>query len=265
MKLLTLVILTSFLVFLGCDNSSDNGSGEPIVSGKSVNDSPTPYPVSEAQRIQNVDRLLELRKEILALEGNLIAPATEDLAAYDSFLKNENTGMARLFPRNSQNEKRPLLVNGGGSYFSFKLQTNQYGQGNDVSYETNSKPQFSIGFAGVDYGFLGDLGKIDIREVNDSHPALVFAGNHNSPNGQKEPAWREQQRKWTVGEANNGVQFKDQVDAVVGNTYVVRSVIESNYDIVAVFQVVRRDDTDGSLVIAWRLVNDFVVPELDRN
>ncbi|MBX9768378.1 MAG: hypothetical protein K2X47_13975 [Bdellovibrionales bacterium] len=48
-------------------------------------------------------------------------------------------------------------------------------------------------------------------------------------------------------------------------SYVVRSVNESGYDIVAVFQVVRRDPTDGSLVIAWRLIKELDKPVLKRD
>lgn len=68
-----------------------------------------------------------------------------------------------------------------------------------------------------------------------------------------------------TGVVNGGVLFKYRSEAVVGMSYVVRSVNESGYDIVAIFQVVRRDPTDGSLVLAWKLLKEFDKPILKRN
>jgi len=262
-----MTLLFAVLLAIGCDSSSDgNAENDPGLNKTSVNDSPNPYPVSEGERIESVNKLIEMRKEMLLLEGKLIAPATEDLDAYSDFLQEENTGMARLFPRNSDNERRPLLVRGSGAYYQFKGQTNEYGYGNDVEYSTTNGPVFSVGFAGVDYGFFGQLGKVDIRGIDSNNPAIAFAIDHQSPHNQPEPAWREQQRKWSVaGDVHNGVTFKDHTEAVVGMTYVVRSINENGYDIVAVFQVVRRDDTDDSLVLAWKIIQEFEKPVLERN
>lgn len=82
-------------------------------------------------------------------------------------------------------------------------------------------------------------------------------------NGQAEPAWRAEQRKWMdTGVVNGGVLFKDRTEAVVGMSYVVRSVNESDYDVVAVFEVVRRDPTDGSLIIVGSFSKNLINPFL---
>jgi hypothetical protein len=203
---------------------------------------------------------------MIALEGNLIAPAKEDEAQYADLLADTSAGLARLFPWESGNERKPLLVNGGGSYYQFKGRTNDYGYGSDVAYSTTNQPKFSVGFAGVDFGFFAQLGKTDIRQINQNNPSVAFAISYQSPNGQTEPAWRAEQRKWSdTGVVNGGVLFKDRTEAVVGMSYVVRSIDEGDYDIVAVFQVVRRDPTDGSLIIAWKLIKELDKPVLKRD
>lgn len=124
------------------NNSSDSRHNPDSIRVQSKEDSPTPYPVVDTDRTKAVDELIDLRKKIIALEGNLIAPAKEDLDNYSDFLKDQKTGLARLFPRahanGSANDRKPLLVNGGGSYYQFKGKTNEYGYGSDVEYSTTA-------------------------------------------------------------------------------------------------------------------------------
>lgn len=250
---------------VSCGNKSDSNPDAGAVQTRSIKDSPTPYPVADADRTKAIEELIVMRRQMLALEGNLIAPAKEDLDQYADLLQDPKSGLARLFPRNSSNERKPLLVSGGGSYYQFKNRSNEYGRGNDVEYSTTNTPQFSVGFAGVDFGFLAQLGTTEIRQINETIPAVAFALSYVSPNGQPEPVWRNEQRKWQVGITNEGMTFKDRTEAIVGMSYVVRSVNENGYDTVTVFQVIRRDPTDGSLIIAWKLLRELEKPVLKRN
>lgn len=259
-----LLLILSFLTGLaGCGRQSNSDENQESVRTRPLKDSPTPYTVADADRTRAVDELVELRREMLALEGMLIAPAQEDLDQYADFLKDPTTGLARLFPRGSGNERRPLLVNGGGAYYQFKGRTNEYGFGSDVEYSTRNSPRFSVGSA--DFGFFAQIGKFDIRRLDERNPVIGFALSYPSPNGRTKYAWRAERRKWSGGVANGGITFKDQTEAVVGMSYVIRSVNESYYDIVAIFQVVRRDPTDGSLIIAWKLLKEFDKPVLKRD
>lgn len=52
--------------------------------------------------------------------------------------------------------------------------------------------------------------------------------------------------------------------AQVGFTYVVRSVSEGKYDVVAAFQVIREDALDGSLIIAFKLIREFPIARVLR-
>jgi len=253
--------VTVFAVLIGCgsQNNSPNTNGGVLAT----QDSPNPYPVSETDRQAAVNQLVEKRKEMLDLEGKLIAPTKEDLAANADLLKDPNAGLARLFPRGSQ--QAPLLLNGGGAYYQFKGRTNAYGRGNDVEYNTTNGPTLSVGFAGVDYGFFAQLGKVDIKQVDEKNPIVAFAEKQPSMNNQLEPAWRSEQNRWVNGVTNAGITFQDRTPAIVGMSYVVRSIDEGGYDVVAVFQVLRRDTVDDSLIIGWKLLKELDKPELKRD
>ena len=264
-KFNTLLILSALMsLLIGCGSNSGSNQSPDNTRLQSMKDSPAPYPVADAERTKAVDELVEFRKKMLALEGKLIAPAQEDLNQYADFLKDSNAGIARVFPRDSGNERRPLLVNGEGAYYQFKGRTNEYGHGSDLEYSTTTSPTFSVGFAGVDFGFLAQVGQIDLRQVSDQNAAVQYALNYRSPNGEGEPSWRAEQRKWSSGMENGGISFRDRADAIVGMTYVVRSVNEGGYDIAVLFQVVRRDPTDGSLILAWKILKEFDKPILSR-
>lgn len=264
-KLICILLFSASLNALTACGNKSNSDETDAVQTQSLKDSPTPYSVSDSDRTAAVDELIEFRKKMLALEGKLIAPAIEDQTQYIDLLQDTRAGLARVFPRDSGNEKRPLLVYGQGAYFQFKGRTNEYGQGSDIEYSTTNFPQFSVGFAGVDFGFIAQLGKIDIRQIDESNSAVAYALTYVSPNGQHESAWRNEQRKWSSGITNDGVLFKNRTEAVVGMSYVVRSLNEGGYDVLAVFQVIRRDPTDGSLILAWKLLREFDKPVLNRN
>ena len=266
MKKLTMatILLASLTNLMGCANSNKENNANSQRAAY-LKDSPTPYSVSDAERTKSVDELVILRRKMFALEGKLIAPAQEDLDQYADFLKEPNTGIARLFPRDAGNERRPLLVNGEGAYYQFLAQSNEYGRGSDIEYSTQNSPEFSVGFAGADFGFFGQVGKFDIRQLNDRDPVVAFAMSYPSPSGQSEPFWRSEQRKWSSGIVNGAVTFSDRTQAVVGMSYVVRSVSERGYEVVVIFQVVRRDPTDASLILAWKLLKQLDKPVVGRN
>ena len=259
------VIMTAMIVasFVGCSKSTDTGNAGFMSPNSRKGDAPNPYPIAQADREAALARSAELKKELADVTNKLIAPSSEDVAAYADFLSAANTGLFRLFPRESSTMVSPYL-NGSGAYYQFKGRTNEYGYGDDIEYSTNNGPTFSVGFGGVDYGFFAQLGQIDIRTVTTANPAVGFALHSESLNNQSETRWRSEQQVWSNGRTANGILYKDRMDAVVGMTYVGRSVNESGYDIITVFQVIRRDPMDNSLVLAFKIIGELPVPKLAR-
>jgi hypothetical protein len=54
------------------------------------------------------------------------------------------------------------------------------------------------------------------------------------------------------------------VKAEVGATYLLRSINFERSDVLVALKVVRQD-TDGSVIIAWKLLQKYPVPKLPRN
>src|SRR3989442_11049171 len=59
------------------------------------------------------------RTELSALEKQFLAPSDEDWSAYAEFLKQPNTGLIRLLPREVYDKDSRLTIRGGGAFYSF--------------------------------------------------------------------------------------------------------------------------------------------------
>ncbi|MDQ3322347.1 MAG: hypothetical protein M3525_07945, partial [Acidobacteriota bacterium] len=72
----------------------------------------------------------------------------------------------------------------------------------------------------------------------------------------------EQRRAWNY-EANGAV-YKSNLPAVVGNTYVLRAISFGDADVLVALRI-HRKDTDGSLIIFWKLLENFEKPLIAGN
>ncbi|MDT4952223.1 MAG: hypothetical protein QOJ02_361 [Acidobacteriota bacterium] len=208
-------------------------------------------------RAQMEREMTSLRERLKEIEKQYILPAPEDSAAFASFLQQPGTGIMRLLPREKYDGF--LAMRGGGAYYSFTRLTNEYGYGSDIELAQDS---LSVGFAGADFGVLTMLGDVELDEVKPELPAVEYLFAFNTP--LKESDARIQQRRVSMGFTVNEVAYKNRFPARVNNTYVVRSVDYGTSDVLVAFRVVRRD-ADGSLIIVWKMLKKFPVPQLERS
>jgi hypothetical protein len=218
--------------------------------------------LSIAAQTQSRDEVIKeieaKRAELAALEKKVLAVADSDRQEFAAFLGQPETGIIRLLPRETYdfNSKRALAVRGGGAFYSFALSTHEYGQGSDVMLEQGD---LSGGFAGADYGMLLNLGDVPLDEVNAEHVA-VRALLEYMPTSAEPDARKAQQALWQ-GMDLSGVIFKKRLPAKVSNTYLLRSVNFGGYDIAVAFRVTRKD-TDGSLILLFKVLKKFPKPDL---
>jgi len=219
---------------------------------------------------QEVDRA-QLLREIVALRADLIlatdptqktqiqallktkellflAPSATDTAQFATFLQQPYTGILRLMPR----EQFGSLLNtrGGGAYYSFASFVHDYGYGSDLSLEQG---YLKVGFAGADFGFLVKLGNVSLDSVTMDTPGADYLASFVPP--VEEAAAREQYQRG-IGFSVNGFAYASRLTAELGATYVLRSVGYGANDILVVFQPFRRD-TDGSLLLAWKVLKRY--------
>lgn len=201
-------------------------------------------------------KMESLRAQILAREKVFLAPSPEDLASFGGFLRQPDAGMARLMPRETYDGK--LLTRGGGAYYSFARQTNEFGFGSDIGLE---QQQLLVGFSGADFGFLTSLGDLAIESVTADQPGVSFLAGFSAPSAELEA--REQARRAGAGFQDGGFTYRNQIPATLNTTYAVRSINYRSSDVLVAFRVTRQD-ADGSLILAWKKLKNFPVPQLGQ-
>jgi hypothetical protein len=161
-------------------------------------------------------------------------------------------------------------MRGGGAYYSFTRKTHEYGYGSDIElqmYHPNdyapsmTEYMFRTGFAGADYGFIGALGDVPIEEVTLDHDRLKVLADYRPPSA--EPKARLEQRRSSDGISKNGDTYKNGAPAILNHTYALRSINYGRSDVLVAFRVVRKD-SDGSVVILWKMLKRFSTPSLLR-
>ena len=190
--------------------------------------------VFSGARAQTQDRaglqakLESLRERLGAEEKAFLAPSSEDLATYQEFLRQPDTGMTRLMPREKYDKN--MLTRGGGAFYSFNRLTHDYGKGSDILLEQGS---LRAGFAGADFAFLGLLGDLPIEAVTEELPGVRYLASFKTPSA--EPDAREQQRRTAVGFEAEGFAYRSFLPASLNKTYIVRSVSYSWSDLLVAF------------------------------
>ena len=216
---------------------------------------------AQTQSRDDVIKQIEAKRaELAVLEEKVLAVADSDRAEFAPFLSQPQTGIIRLLPRETYdgNAKRALAIRGGGAYYSFVRKTHEYGYGSDIEL---AQEQLSAGFAGADYGLLLNLGDVSLEQASNDHAATRALLDYTTP--EKEVEVRAVQRKLWQGMELSGFTFKGRVPAKVSNTYLLRSVSIDRSDILAVFRVVR-EDTDGSLILVYKVLKTFPKPTMER-
>lgn len=205
--------------------------------------------LSREQKLQKID---ELNSQIKLLENDVILPDEKDLKQ----AQKEGFSVFRLNPREKYDRK--FTVQGGGSYYSFTTKSHDYQKISQIGLEQN---YLKVGFAGADYGFIADLGETPLADISGETSEVNFLVNYRPPTD--EPDVRVEQRKASNYEAN-GFTYKERFPAVVGHSYILRAISFDRADILVALRI-HRKDSDGSLIIFWKLIEQFEKPILNRS
>jgi len=174
--------------------------------------------------------------------------------AYADFLREPRSGIVRLLPRERYEGK--ITLRGGGAYYSFDRHDQEYGYGSDIGLENG---QFVVGLAGADYGFLVQLGPLPLDDVTTNTPALQFLTSVRAPlvESQAREDYRRSRRGLPLGQ----FLYASRVTALNNMTYGLRSIIYGKSDLLVVFRVVEKE-SDSSMVLLWRILKKYPVPQL---
>lgn len=222
-----------------------------------------------AQSISREEVLKEIqakRAELQRLEKQFLAPSEDDRAAYADFLQQPHTGLIRLLPREKYDGEvyknvKTLTMRGGGAYYSFGRLTHEYGEGSDIELSSNYLSRG--GFGGASYGMLKKLADLPLEGLTIEHPAARFMAAYK-PAGDLATARLEQRRFGDREFTIDNEQYQRITPVEVNTTYLLRSINYDETDVLVAFRVVRQD-SDGSVIIAWKLLKNYPKPELARN
>ncbi|MGE4233455.1 MAG: hypothetical protein AB7F43_09020 [Bacteriovoracia bacterium] len=194
----------------------------------------------------------KMYEQIKAKEAVFISPSQEDLKAYPEYIGKKDMGIIRLLPRETFDGK--LSIRGGAAYYSFGLLSQEYNYGSDIEL---SRDSFSVGFAGCDFGFFVKLENQPLEAVSLETPGVGFLRDFEVPSGDEDKI-RQYYYQGFIGIEKDGYTYKHRTNFSVGDTFALRSVVLSSYDILVALKVVRVD-SDNSVVLIWKKLKDFPI------
>ena len=116
-------------------------------------------------------------------------------------------------------------------------------------------------FAGADYGMMIDLGDVSLDEISNDYPRVLSLLNYAAP--KDEPQARAEHRLAQAGRILDGATYKTRMPVKIDTSFLLRSINYDDSDVLVAFRTVRKD-TDGSVIIAWKLLKRFPKPALMR-
>lgn len=235
------------------------------------------------------NEISSLRKQLLDKEKLLLEATEEERAPFVEFLKKSNTGLVWLIPRMEHGDTI-LTINGGGAYYSFIRETHEYGYGADIEllftqverwdytgfrasrrwfdreyqgpqYKETQELCFSVGFAGVDYGFLVDLGKVPLDQVTLEHKGVKYLADYVPASAESEARVESLRSRSGFGKAGFG--YKNTLPVRQNDTYVLRSIDYGRSDLLVALHVVRTEG-DGRALLLWKRLKRYSTPKLER-
>jgi len=221
-----------------------------------------------AAQTQSRDDLLKQisaqRAELARLEKAFLSPSEEDLAKYQEFLRQSDTGLTRLLPRetfdsSSAPDKQALTIRGGGAFYSFKERTHEYINSTAIGLEHGYLMTI---FGGANYAMLANVGEVPLENISLESSATQVLVQHTP--AIDEPHARVEQRRFMDGTTVDGVSYKSRLQLRLNSTYLLRSVLYDTSDAIVAFKVVRIDN-DDSAIILWKLLKKYPTPYLARN
>lgn len=204
--------------------------------------------VSAQNRQETIENFNDLKNQAKILEKKILSPDKKDI---ETALR-ENIGVFRILPREAY-DNGLFSTRGGGAYYSFYYRIPDWGYGTDIGFEGN---YLQTGFRGC--GLMTDLGEFSLDKITKEISSAASLVNYQNSKDSS-LCLKDYYSAGTEGLKLDETIFKTRLPAIVGHTYLVRSVIYDYYDILAAFQV-RQKDTDGSLIIFWKQLEQFETP-----
>jgi hypothetical protein len=202
--------------------------------------------ISFAQsREQSIEQLKSAKEQIKTIEQNVLSVEKTDEEA----AKSGGLGVFRILPRETYGNNWSA-IRGGGAYYSFSKKSHSYDETPQIELQQNN---LSVGFAGADYGFISDLGETKLESADREMEAVRILFEYKPPTLE---SLARTEKTNSISFQNGEVKFQRSIPAIVGHTYVLRAISFERADVLVAFTIDRKD-SDGSLIIFWKLIQQF--------
>lgn len=155
-----------------------------------------------------------------------------------------------------------LGIRGNGAFYSFSTKTHSFNNIAEI-YLTAGEPNRTPGelHLASNFGLMTDLGEYQLSKLTADAkiPALKLLSSYRPA---ITPQEREQEQKFHADARRAGIHLSTGgLPAILGHTYVVRSVRPEKADILVAYSIIRAEK-HGSLEIAWKVLEQFIKPSL---
>jgi hypothetical protein len=214
--------------------------------------------------------IAESENQLLSNNRDRILPAANYFAQYAEFLKDDETGLARIFPDVNCDKGKVVSVTelercanmiplrGNASFYSFRNKTNlnENGKWADIQF---SDGKFVVGSKTV-FGIISEIGDVSLEDVTLKSGALDFLKEYEPKT--KVSKVKEETMAFETGVSENGFTYALAAPLKLNSVYVLRSVayrlkeddedlLDNRLDIIVAFKVVA-EEKDGSLILLWK-------------
>ncbi len=201
-------------------------------------------------------------KEDRVVKKGLLAPSVQDRADHAAFLKQSDTGLVKLLPREvydwrTYGIEKHLKLQGGGAYYSFHYLSHEYSYGSDIELEHN---KFTVGFGGG-YGMLVRIGDVSLNDVSLDSASTNFIAKYRPTRTGFD--LRCEMKRFQDGVEVDGLLYRSSLPVEVNSTYLLRSISYGRSDLLVAYRVTRQD-SDGSVILAWKLLNQYSKPGFEK-
>jgi hypothetical protein len=110
-------------------------------------------------------------------------------------------------------------------------------------------------------GMLANLGDVALDELTVDDPRTAFLLAYKPP--REAAKVRCERLEFSKGVTTNGQLYKTGLPIQVNSTYLMRTTDRSQSDVLVAFRVVR-EDLDGSITLAWKLLKEFQPTKIEN-
>jgi hypothetical protein len=199
------------------------------------------------------------KKELNEKEKLLAELPVKDQAKFAKFLKQPDTGLIRLLPRDIYEDNG--AIRGPANYSFTRLRHGYDIEIHAVPVNEYTPPLIREYTLRMGHGLLTVLGNVPLEKVTLEHKGVKFLDAYNPPSTAAELSAEERRSRYGIDK--NGYGYSRAALITVNFTYALRSINYGQSDVLVSFRVVRKE-IDGSVVILWKMLKQFHAPPLFR-